>query len=73
MYDLNDIGVEKNNDDSRRNYLSSNRHDAPRETLVTEARLEQLSEFERTKRQYTKADDAYWNDGIYVKRSRSIL
>ena len=36
------IGVEKNNEDAKRNYYSSNHHDAAREILLTEARLEEL-------------------------------
>ncbi len=31
-------GVEKNNDDTKRHYYSSNRHDAARDILLTEAR-----------------------------------
>ncbi len=46
-------GVEKNNDDARRNFLSSKRWDAPKEVLLAEHRLDLLSRFTR-KRQYTK-------------------
>ena len=35
-------GVEKNNDDAKRNYFSSNRHDAAGDILRTEAILEEL-------------------------------
>ena len=35
-------GVEKNNDAAKKNYFSSNKHDAPGEILKTEARLEAL-------------------------------
>ena len=47
-------GVEKNNDDARRNFLSSNRWDAPKEVLLAEHRLDLLSRFSREKRLYTK-------------------
>ncbi len=47
-------GVKKNNDDARRNFLSSNRWDAPKEVLLAEHRLDLLSRFTRKKRQYTK-------------------
>ena len=69
------IGVEKNNDDAKRNYHSSNRHDAAGDILVTEARLEELrrgtTEFDscvRNKRSYDKSDDGYWNEGMQVLR-----
>ena len=35
------IGVEKNNDDSKRHYFSSNKHDAAGEIIRCEARLHQ--------------------------------
>lgn len=34
--------MEKNNDDAKRNVMSSNYFDAPKEILVTDARLQQL-------------------------------
>ncbi len=35
-------GVEKNNDDAKRHYYSGKRHDAARDILLTEARMEKL-------------------------------
>ena len=65
---VNCIGVEKNNDDAKRNYFSSNRHDAAGDILLTEARLEELQRGKygvcvRKKRAYEKTDDAYWIEG----------
>ncbi len=65
------LAVEKNNDDARRNYSSSNHFDAPRDVLLTEARLQALSEYERQKRPYTLKDKNYWENEIYVKRRRN--
>jgi hypothetical protein len=45
-------GLEKNNDSARRNYFSSNHQDAPKEILVTDGRLHQLSKYAREKRPY---------------------
>ena len=45
------IGVEQNNDDARKHYLSSNHTDAPKEILLAEARIEKLS---KQKRSYEK-------------------
>ena len=56
-------GVEKNNDDARRNYFSSNLQDAPGEILKAEGRLEQTQEYKRTKRTYTKRKADYWHNG----------
>ena len=42
LWSFDTLGVEKNNDDAKRNYFSSNKHDAAREILVTEARQEEL-------------------------------
>ena len=44
LWSFDTLGVEKNNDDAKRNYFSSNKHDAAREILVTEARQEELRE-----------------------------
>ena len=64
------IGVEKNNDDSKRHYFSSNKHDAAGEIIRCEARLEMLQNgirgfpsCERKKRPYEKQNDEYWNGG----------
>ena len=65
------VGVEKNNDCARRNYMSSNHLDASKEVIVTEGRLEQLSTSRRVKRGYSKRDVSYWSDEIYTKRRRT--
>ncbi len=64
------IGVEKNNDDSKRHYYSSNKHDAPVELIRSEVRLEVLARgkdgypsCQRMKRPYNKACDEYWHGG----------
>ncbi|KAL5471209.1 hypothetical protein EMCRGX_G029300 [Ephydatia muelleri] len=57
-------GVEKHNDDAKRNYFSSNRWDAPAD-IMTEYRLEVLQEYSREKRAYTKRDSAYWHEAFY--------
>lgn len=49
-------GVEKNNDDSKRNYFSSNKWDAPKEILISEERISKLRNMARNKRKYTKRD-----------------
>ena len=64
------VGTEKNNDDARRNYMSSNHLDAPRDILLTEDRLRQLARFERQKRDYNKTDTDYWEEEIYTKRRK---
>ena len=56
-------GVEKHNDDAKRNYFSSNLWDAPADIMMTEYRLEVLQEYSREKRAYTKRDSAYWHEG----------
>lgn len=48
--------VEKNNDDARRNYFSSNKWDGAKDILLTEARLEMLKEYARVKRGYNKTN-----------------
>lgn len=72
--------MEKNNDDCKRNYFSSNRHDAARDILVAEARLEQLvrgapgiPSCVRKKRSYEKKDTEYWEEGgILEARKRAV-
>jgi len=56
-------GVEKNNDDARRNYFSSNLHDPAGEILKAEIRSEYTEQYKRVKRQYNKRDDDYWQNG----------
>ena len=55
-------GVEKNNDDARRNY-SSILHDPASEILKAEIRSEYTEQYKRVKRQYNKRDDDYWQNG----------
>ena len=65
------LGVERNNADAKRNYFSSSRWNAAADILQTEVRLEQLSGYERQKRQYTKHNDDYWYEGgIELSRSK---
>ena len=48
-------GVEKNNDDGKRHYFSSNRHDAAAEIVRADERLEILrTDWQREKRPYKK-------------------
>ncbi len=61
------VGTEKNNDDARRNYTSSNHLDGPRDILLTEERLEKLAQYERTKRSYNKVNTEYWEEDIIQK------
>ena len=64
-------GVEKNNDDAKRNYFSSNRWDAASDILETEYRLEKLSSYNRQKRKYEKQDENDWcGGGIEESRSK---
>ena len=71
-------GVEKNNDDAKKNYFSSNKHDSCGDILWTEARLEVLSRgspdtpsCSREKRQY-KRISSYWDEGgILAVRSKN--
>ena len=69
-------GVEKHNDDAKRNYFSSNRWDAPADIMMTEYRLEMLQEYSREKRTYTKRDSAYWHEGgteaLRAKRREAV-
>ena len=64
------IGMEKNNDDSKQHYFSSNKHDAAGEIIRCKARLEMLrngirgfSSCERTKQPYEKQNYEYCNGG----------
>lgn len=63
-------GVEKNNNDAKRNYFSSNLHDVTGEVLKAEWRLEQTETSKRTKRKYTKRDENYWQEGIREARKK---
>ncbi len=65
------IALEKNNDDARRNFNSSNRLDAAKEIIVTDARLESLrGDCAREKRPYSKTNNDYWEKEIFEKRIR---
>ena len=72
------IEIEKNND-SKRHYFSSNKHDAPGEIIRTECRQEALQHgvcdyatCVHQKRNYSKVDSDYWNQGgIQAVRKRS--
>ncbi|KAL5494402.1 hypothetical protein EMCRGX_G015730 [Ephydatia muelleri] len=66
------IGVEKHNDDSKRNYFSSNRWDALAEIMLAEHRLELLQQYAREKRHYTKHAAAYWHEGG-MQKTRSQM
>ncbi|MCG8626156.1 MAG: hypothetical protein MJE68_29690 [Proteobacteria bacterium] len=62
--------MEKNNDTSKRNYFSSNKHDAPGEIIRSDYRLNELqqgvwghSTCVREKRPYCKRDTDYWEGG----------
>ena len=64
------VGVEKNNDDSERQYFSSNKMDAVAEIVRCDYRLEAMRQgvwgypsCHREKRKYTQRDDEYWNNG----------
>ena len=64
------LGVEKNNDDSKRHYFSSNKHDAASEIIRCEARLEMLCSgtkgfpsCERQKCPYQKHDSIGMKEG----------
>ena len=69
-------GVEKHNDDAKKNYFSSNQWDAPADIMMTEYRLEVMQEYSREKRAYTKWDSAYWHEGgieaLRAKRREAV-
>ncbi|KAL5489427.1 hypothetical protein EMCRGX_G018518 [Ephydatia muelleri] len=66
------LGVEKHNDDAKRNYFSSNRWDAPADIMMTEYRLEVLQEYSREKRAYTKRDSAYWHEALALRSNEHV-
>ena len=66
------LDVEKNNDDARRNYMSSNHHDAPKEVLLTEVRQHTLRMYAREKRRYQKSANDYWERDILSQRRQRI-
>ena len=65
--------MEKKNDVSRQHYFSSNHKDAPRDIIITNRRIEELSEKKRKKRKYHKVNHEYWEIGIRDKRNRPII
>ncbi len=66
------VGTEtNNNDDARKNYISSNHLDGPRNILLMEEKLEKLAQYKRTKRSYNKVNTEYWEEDIYRKRKRT--
>ena len=65
-------GFEKNNDDSKMNYFSSNKWDAPKEILISEERISKLRNIARMKRKCTK-DTSYWEETILELRSAKRL
>ena len=71
LMSLSNAGVEKNNDESKRAYYYSNRHDPAADILKTKHRLEVLKQTcTREKRSYEK-DEGYWfGGGIQQKRKR---
>ena len=74
------LAMEKNNDDTKPNYYSSNRHDPAEDILRTEVRLEMLEEGStqaqipsciREKQPYRKRSASYWVEGgIEAARSK---
>ncbi|CAB4025093.1 Hypothetical predicted protein, partial [Paramuricea clavata] len=63
-------GVEKNNDDCRKTHLlKSNKWDAAKDVLLASKRLENLEEFRRTSRPYTKRNAEYWSTTIKESRA----
>ena len=56
--------------DSKRNYFSSNKWDAPKEILISEERISKLRNMAQNKRKYTKRDTSYsgsylWMQGLH--------
>ena len=65
------LGVEKKNDDCRRIHLQkSNKWDAAKDVLQASKRLENLSNLERTPREYRKRNAAYWDEELKLKRAQ---
>ena len=62
-------GVEKNNDVARSTVLrKSNKWNSTEDVLKHESRLWALRERERTKRDYIKDNDIYWEHDISTQR-----
>jgi len=65
-------GVEKINDDIKKIHQSkTNKYDATVDALKVRKRIEylKLDGCERTKRDYTKSDERYWDEEIYSQRN----
>ena len=66
------LGVEKNNDDAKRHYYSGNRHNAARDVLLIEARIEHLERESPSsvheKRSCVKHNSDYWESDILEQR-----
>ena len=43
---------------------------APKEDIMTEARLQQLASSKREKRKYIKRNESYWCEDIFTKRQK---
>lgn len=67
-------GVEKNNDIAKHHYYSGNRHDADRDILLTEARIDKIvednPEVVRKVRQYNQKKTIWWTEQIFEARKR---
>ncbi len=64
------VALEKNNDDARRNFRSSNKFDGAKEILLADARMEMLRDCERDPRSYSMKSH-WWTTGIYDRQSNS--
>lgn len=69
------IGVEKNNVNARKSYMSSNQFDAPREVLLSEALKASLSGSIREKRGYSKntGQTPLIERDVSLKKHRCVL
>jgi len=65
-------GVEKNNDDGKQHYFSSNRHDAAAEIMRADERLDILrADWQREKRRYWKRQNEEQDEQLQAKRHHS--
>jgi hypothetical protein len=64
-------GVEKINDDIKKNHQKTNKWDATVDALQVRKRIEHLTSenCERDKRNYTKSTNEYWSDIIFKQRA----
>ena len=64
-------GVEKTNDIVHSIYhTKSNRHDACKEAILAVKRIDHLQDFERVPHQYTKQNNDYWTNDIFLQRRK---